>query len=526
MRPVHDRGWDAHGDHTSATDDMAGPTRSLWHQTVSIPPRPPLDADLTVDVCVVGAGIAGLSVAYTLARAGKRVAVLDRYQVGSGESGRTTGHLSNALDDRYFRLEKAFGAEQSRLAAESHTAAINRIEEIVRLEGIDCDFARLDGYLFCGGKDTTKLLDEELAATHRASLTDVTRVTRAPMRGWDSGPALRFPAQGRFHVLKYLDGLARAIERAGGTIHGDSAVDSVEGGSPTKVKTAGGMTVTAGHAVVCTNGSISDMTVTHVKQAPYRTFVVAFAVPRGSVPDALYWDTPDPYHYVRLQPFDDATDALIVGGEDHKTAHADDAGRRFDRLEAWTRERFAMAGARITEWSGQVLEPNDYMAFIGPNPDGATHVWIATGDSGMGMTHGTIAGILLESLIMGREHPWTTLYDPKRVTFHPRELETLAKENVDVAAQLADYVTPGEVRDVSAIAPGEGRIVRRGLHKVAVFRDDDGVLHEKSAVCTHLGCLVDWNTAEKSWDCPCHGSRFDGYGRVLAGPAVEELGPA
>ncbi|MDQ6634228.1 MAG: FAD-dependent oxidoreductase, partial [Gemmatimonadota bacterium] len=424
----------------------------------------------------------------------------------------------------YVTLEKARGETDARLAAESHTAAINRIEETIRLEHIDCDFTRLDGYLFCGGDDTPALLDDELAAAHRASLSDVTLVARAPIIGFDTGPALRFPRQGRFHVLKYLEGLARAIEKLGGTIYGNTKVEKIEGGSPAMITTDDERTVAADDVVVCTNGSISDMMVTHMKQAPYRTFVVALRVPKGSVPDALYWDTPDPYHYARLQPLDAASDALIVGGEDHKTAHEDDAGARFERLEKWARERWPSAGARLTEWTGQVLEPNDYLAFIGRNPDGAEHVWLATGDSGMGMTHGTIAGILLEALLMGREHPWEKLYDPKRITLHARELATLARENADVAVHLTvDYVKPGQVDDVAAIPVGEGRVLRRGMHKVAAYRDESGAVHERSAVCTHLRCIVDWNTAEKTWECPCHGSRFSATGKVIAGPATADL---
>ena len=504
---------------------MPGPTTSLWHQTFTVPTRPALDKDVTTDVCIVGAGIAGLSVAYALARAGRKVVVLDLDQIGSGESGRTTAHLSNALDDRYFRLEKARGETDARHAAESHTAAINRIEETIRIVGIDCDFARLDGYLFCAPGDSAEKLDEELAAAQRAGLSDVARVERTPIRGIDTGPALRFPRQGRFHVLKYLAGVADGIERAGGAIHGGTKVESIEGGTPAKVKTANGHTVKATDVVVCTNGAISDLVVTHAKQAPYRTLVIVLRVPKGSVTDALYWDTGNPYHYVRLQPLDDASDALIVGGEDFKTAHDDDAGVRFERLEQWARERFPAATERIGQWTGQVLEPNDYLAYIGPNPDGSKHVWLATGDSGMGMTHGTIAGILLEALITGKDHPWAKLYDPKRITLHPRELAEVAKENVDVAAQYAEYVTPGDVDDVRTIKPGEGRVIRRGVHKVAAYRDDDGVLHERSAVCTHVKCIVGWNTAEKSWDCPCHGSRFDAYGKVMGGPAIEDLGP-
>ena len=498
-------------------------TTSLWQATASVPSRPPLADHVTTDVCVVGAGIAGLTVAYEAARGGKRVVVLEKEEIGSGESGRTTAHLANAIDDRYAALEKAVGAGNARLAAESHTAAIDAIERIVRDERIDCDFTRLDGYLFCAEGDGPDLLKEELEAAHRAGLGGVTLETSTPVRGWDSGPALRFPAQGRFHVLRYLDGLARGIERAGGVIHGRSRAEKIEGGTPAMVTTADGLTVAADDVVVCTNGSISDMMVTHIKQAPYRTFVVALRVPKGSVPDALYWDTGDPYHYVRLQELDAKSDALIVGGEDHKTAHEDDAGDRFERLEGWTRARFPVAAERLYQWSGQVLEPHDYLAFIGRNPDGAEHIWMASGDSGMGMTHGTIAGLLLGDLLRGRKNPWEKLYDPKRVTLHHTELATMAKENADVAVQYADYVTPGQVGGVESIPRGQGRVIRRGVHKIAAYRDEAGTLHECSAVCTHLKCIVDWNTAEKSWDCPCHGSRFSATGKVLAGPATADL---
>jgi len=499
-------------------------THSIWHDTFTVPSRDALDEHLTTDVCVVGAGIAGLSVAYALARAGKRVIVVEKEQIGSGESGRTTAHLANALDDRYLTLEQARGVESSRIAAEAHSSAIDFIEEAVRAEAIDCDFTRLDGYLFLGGDDGPALLDDELAAAHRAGLKDVTRVERMP--GLDAGPALRFPRQGRFHILKYLDGLARAIESRGGRIFCGSRVEKIEGGSPAMVTIEGDATIAADDVVVCTNSPISDMVVTHTKMAPYRTFVVAFAVPKGSMNDALYWDTPDPYHYIRIQPLDDARDALIVGGEDHKTAHEDDAGTRFSTLERWTRRHWPAATDRIAQWSGQVLETNDYLAYIGRNPDGAEHVWIATGDSGMGMTHGTIAGLLLPALLAGKPHPWEREFDPKRVTLHGRELGTLAKENADVAAQFGDYVTPGQVDDVAAIPLGEGRVIRRGAHKIAAYKDKEGVVHERSAACTHVRCIVDWNTAEKSWDCPCHGSRFDPYGTVLNGPALEDLQPA
>jgi Rieske Fe-S protein len=244
------------------------------------------------------------------------------------------------------------------------------------------------------------------------------------------------------------------------------------------------------------------------------------AVPRGAVPRGLYWDTEEPYHYVRLADGADGDRLLIVGGEDHKTGQAHEPEARFGALLAWTRRHFPMAGDIAFRWSGQVIEPNDYMAFIGRNP-GDENVYIATGDSGHGMTHGTIAGMLIPDLILGVENRWATLYDPSRVT--TRSAGPFVKENVNVAAQYIDWVTPGEVSSPDEIKPGSGAVMRQGAKKFAVYRDDDGSIHIRSAVCTHLYCIVDWNSLEKTWDCPCHGSRYDPFGRVLNGPAVADL---
>jgi glycine/D-amino acid oxidase-like deaminating enzyme/nitrite reductase/ring-hydroxylating ferredoxin subunit len=511
-----------------------GNTASIWYGTYVVPTFPSLGGNATTDVCVIGAGIAGLSTAYHLAKAGRKVIVVDDGTIGGGESGRTTAHLSNAMDEGIYRLEHVHGSEGARLIVESHGAAVDRIERIVNDEKIDCDFERLDGFLFLGGQDSEETLDSELAAAHRVGLTGVARLNRVPNVEYNLGPCLRFPNQGQFHVLKYLAGLANAIVLAGGRIYNETHVSSVQGGSPCVVETSNKHKIAANAVCVCTNASITDMVKTHVKQAPYRTFAIAAVVPRGSVPLGLYWDTEDPYHYVRLQHLEDPSntlgdtrfDALIVGGEDHKTAHEDDADTRWRSLERWTRERFPSAQEVIYRWSGQVLEPNDYIAFIGRNPDGAENVYMASGDSGQGMTHGTIAGMLMSDLILGIPNEWETLYDPKRVSLRASPMEEFAKENADVAKVLVkDYVVPGEVQSENEIPLGEGRVMRKGLHKVAVYRDDEGSVHKHSAACTHLRCIVHWNSAEKTWDCPCHGSRFDPYGTVLNGPAISDLEP-
>ncbi len=505
----------------------SGQSVSVWMRTAEVSPQPELTEDVRADVCIVGAGIAGITTAYMLTREGKSVVVIDDGPVSGGETARTTAHLANALDDHYYELERLHGEQGARLAAASHTAAIDRIERIVAEEKIDCDFTRLDGYLFAPEGESTDELDRELGAARRAGLEGVERVERVPLKSFDTGPALRFPRQGQFHILKYIAGLADAIKRSGGRIFTKTHADVIKGGASAHVKTSSGHVVNSTAIIVATNSPVNDLVAIHTKQAAYRTYAIGARIPRGSVPTILLWDTPDPYHYVRLQTIEGDVrtggyDVLIVGGEDHKTGQAEDYDERYARLEAWTREHFPAVEGIEYRWSGQVMEPVDGLAFIGRNPLDADNVFIATGDSGHGMTHGTIAGMLLTDLILGRENEWETLYNPSRKTL--RAGLEFAKENLNVASQYADLVTGGEVDSVDEIAPGAGAVMRRGLSKVAVYRDDAGALHERSAICTHLGCVVDWNAAEKTWDCPCHGSRFDKQdGHVLNGPAISAL---
>ncbi len=500
----------------------SGENLSVWLATAEWLEAPPLLEHEDADVCVVGAGIAGISVAYMLALEGKSVVVIDDGAVGSGETHHTTAHLTNALDDRYYELERLHGEGGAKLAARSHTAAIDAIEEIVGREGIDCGFERIDGYLVAPPGESTNVLHRELEAARRAGV-EVSFAEHVPTSSYDFGPALRFARQGQFHPLRYVNGVAAAIKRLGGRTYGRTHAKSIQGGDHPLVDTAQGIKITARKIVVATNTPVNDMVTMHTKQAPYRSYVIGARIPKGAVPHLLLWDTPDPYHYVRLQPADNGHghEYLIVGGEDHKTGQAEDFDERFDRLETWTRQRFPIEDVPL-RWSGQVMEPMDGMAFIGRNP-GEENVYIATGDSGNGMTHGTIAGMLITDLILGRENPWTKLYEPSRKSM--RAAGEFARENLNVAAQFADYVTPGDVGSLGDVRAGQGAIVWRGLKHVAAYRDPGGTLHQHSAVCTHLGCIVTWNATENSWDCPCHGSRFDPIdGHVLNGPANTGLG--
>lgn len=487
---------------------------SSWQATCDLPSFAPLTQDIEADVCIVGAGIVGLTAALRLVRAGRRVVVLDSQQPGRGNTGRTTAHLASALDDRFSELARVHGLDAARMAWESHATAIDLIAAIANDEAIDCEFARRDGYLWLAPEHDSDILRRELETVHAFGWRDVEALDEAPVFG---GPCLRFPGQAQFHPLKYLAGLCAALVRSGVAIFGNTRVEGVAGGEEVVVTTAQGHRVRSGAAIVATCSPICDLFAIHSKQASYTTYAIGLEIAAGIVPPGLYWDTADPYHYIRLQPGADDRDILIVGGEDHKTGQADDGERRFDALEAWTRARVPAVQQRRYQWSGQVFETLDGLAHIGPDPGGAANVYIATGDSGMGMTHGTIAAMMLSARICGEASEWTQLYAPGR---HPlRAAGEFLRENANVAAQYADWLRPGEVSSVAEVAPGAGAILRSGLSRIAVYREETGELHACNAACPHLLGSVAWNHLEKTWDCPCHGSRFDRRGEVIAGPA-------
>ncbi|MGJ0507325.1 MAG: FAD-dependent oxidoreductase [Methylocystis sp.] len=482
---------------------------------------PALTGAITTEVAIIGSGIAGLSVAFELASAGRDVVVIDRGPIAGGMSARTTAHLSSYSDDGFRELIRMRGLDVARGWQESQAAAISRIEAIQRQLNADCDFRRLDACLFLAPGTDPGIIDAELVASAQVGMIAV-KHKGAPFAGHEATPWLRFPDQATFHPLKYLAALAKAVRGAGGRLFANSPVMSIEetGGS-VQLTTGDGARVTAAKVVVATNAPINDRLAVHSKQAPYRTYAVAFEIPRGALPDALYWDTLDPYHYVRLQPGTDDVDTLIVGGEDHKTGESNDGQDRILSLARWTRELVPAVGREITRWSGQVLEPIDGVAFIGRNP-GNERVFIATGDSGQGMTHGAVAGLLIADLVQGKDHPWAPVYEPSRKPI--RAMGEMVRENATAAKNFAEYLTPGEKSSEAELAPGEGAIIRRGLGKVAVYRRADGSLCERAAICTHLGCHIHWNSFEQCWDCPCHGSQFSPDGEPLNGPATTPLG--
>src|ERR671921_507206 len=468
-----------------------------------------------VDVVVIGGGIAGLTTAYLVSKSGKKVVVIEDGYIGSGETSRTTAHITHALDDRYYNLEKRHGLNGARVAADSHTAAINRIESIVREENIECDFERLDGFLFLDPSDKKESLDKELEATHRVGINTTGIVEKAPLQSFNTGPCIRFPNQAQFQPLKYLRGLSLAIIKNGRQIYTETHAQEVNSDG---IKTLNDYTVKAKSIVVATNAPIIDKTSKiYDKQDAYRTYVIGARIKKDAIPTALYWDTGNqnsenqvaPYHYVRIQKIDRDDknyDLLIVGGEDHPTGNFssdNDIEKRYSQLELWAKDHFPVEDIEY-QWSGQVMEPQDSIAFIGHNPgDNRNNIYIATGDSGNGITHGTIAG----GDVGQTQHEEENSSDQQGKQENDRRSSSKSEEE--------------EISSLENLKERQGIVLEE--KKMAAYKDHKGQLHTYSAICTHLGCIVTWNNSEKSFDCPCHGSRFSPTGKVINGPANTAL---
>ncbi len=505
----------------------AGKNISYWTDSQFAFPKTPLTENLETDVVIVGGGLAGLSIAYCLSLSGKKVVVVEDGFIGSGETGRTTAHLVTALDHRYYDLEKIFGEEKTKLIAQSHQVAIDFVEQTVHQEKIDCEFERVKGYLFLHPSDKEGSLGKEFEAAGKAGVK---------IREEEEVPGLLYPQkalcflnQAQFHPLNYINGLCKAIEKMGGKVYTCTHASKI---NHQGITTSDKFTVKAKHIVVATNFPVNNLYTMFSKQYPYRTYVIGALVKKGTLPNALWWDTGDfskntkyqPYHYVRLHPYNDLFDLLISGGEDHPTAETSDTHvpeeNRYRVLEAWTRNHFPI-GEMVYRWSGQVLAPMDGIGFIGRNPLDHDNVYIVTGDSGNGMTQCSFAGLLITDLINGKENKWEKLYSPLRFTFKESgvALKLVAEDLKNV---LKKWFYTGSV-ELSEIKNGTAGIVKLDGKKCGAYRDESGKLFLVSAECTHLKCMVLWNNDEKSWDCPCHGSRFSYRGKVINGPANFDL---
>lgn len=489
-------------------------TGPLWKRAADASTFPRLEADLSVDVAVVGGGITGVTAALLLAEAGQRVALLEGRQIAAGVTGHTTAHLTEAIDLRYHRIEGKFGRDAAKLVRESSRAAIEKIATLSSscLDG--CEFKRLPGYLFAADAAGVAEIETEREAAKRAGAEVDLGVVPLSLA---AGPGLCFRNQARIDPVRYVGALAQKVPRASAHVFERTQVVEIEPGEPCRLRLEHGPTVSARAIVLATHAPFSKVSF-QLKISQYRSY--ALAGPLADFPEALFWDTQDPYHYLR-PAIVGGQRQLIIGGEDHKTGKAPDGppDQPFTNLRAYAATLGMQPNAY---WSAQVVESVDGLPFIGP-PAASEPVHVATGFAGNGMTFGTLAAMMLTDALLGVANPYAELYRAGR--FKPlASLGSVVSENVDFPTHLVtDPLHASERFEPANLAAGDGCVVRVDGARLAVYRDQGGRLHALSAICTHLGCQVAFNSVERSWDCPCHGSRFDIDGAVLDGPATKPL---
>ena len=504
---------------------MSGKSQgTLWDTGVEMPVFPPLEGDARVDVAIVGGGITGLTAARLLVREGRRVALLDQGRIGTGTTGGTTAHVTQVPDRRYKELTAKFGRDVMRTVVESSRVALDRIGSLIEEDGIDCDFVRIPAWLYTESEDEVSDLEEEARIARELGVrAELVRDVPLP---FPVAAAVRFEDQARFHPLSYLASLARTVVAEGCRIYEDTRVVAVHGGAhdgdknePCRVETERGNILA--DAVLFATHTPAGFSLLHAEIEPLRSYVMTVRLRGQEPPDGLFFDTADPYNYTRMQPTPEGP-VLIVGGKDTKTGdeHEEESYRA---LEAYIRQRWNVESIE-QRWSAQFYEPPDGLPLIGGALT-SPRVFVATGYSGTGMVFGTLGGMLLADFALDRANPWADVYRTSR--FKPLAGgPQVAKLNLEVATRFVkDRVTVPKVSDLSEVPVGEGRVVEIGGERVAVYREEGGAFHAVSPVCTHAFCIVHWNAAEKSWDCPCHGGRYQPDGSVIEGPPVKGLEP-
>ena len=490
---------------------------SLWLGAAAPTAYPALEEDLDVDVAVIGGGIAGMSAALALKRDGARVAVLERGIVCGGATGFTTAKVTALQATKLSEIHRLHGTEGAAAYAAASLAAVERVDETVREERIECGWERADAFTYAAGEDQVDAVTQEAHVALAAGL-DVRLTTAVPLP-FAVAQAVCLPGQGQLDPVRYVRGLAAAVDGDAARVFESTAVAGVQEGSPCRVRTQDGATITARDVIVATNYPLLDRGLFFARMEAARSYLVAARV-RGDATDGMLITAGEPSR--SLRSYRDGEDTwLLVGGEGHLTGSEEARPERFEVLERFAREHFDVIDVPY-RWSTQDGMPTDKLPYIGPYTLASSHLFVACGFQKWGMTGATIAAGLLADLIAQRKNPYAAVFDPNRATV--RSAPAVAKLQLWVARHfVGDRLSPAQAASARDVPRGEARVVRSGLGKIGVYRDDAGVARGVSLRCTHLGCLLRFNAAERSWDCPCHGSRFDIEGAVLAGPATESL---
>lgn len=491
---------------------------SVWIETGPPQPEfPRLEEDVRADVAVIGGGIVGITTALALQEAGADVVLLDAGRLGHGVSGHTTAKVSSQHGMIYARLRARFGADGARTYARSNEGALAWIADRVHRDAIDCDFRRRESYAYVTSPSSRSQAEDEASAARAAGLP-ATLVESAPLP-YPVEAAVRFDDQAEFHVRRYLLALIEALRRAGGRIYEYSRAVEVDTDESCVVKTPGGR-VTAGQVVVATHYPFLDRSLAFARVHPQRSYAILCRI-AGEPPEGMFISADSPSRSIRSVPVG-GEELLLVGGEGHRTGTGGDTEQRYRRLESFARQHWDVRSLDY-RWSAQDNTTVDGVPYVGGLTPLADRVFMATGFAKWGMTGGTAAALLLTDLLLGRDNPAARLFDPNRLKLRASATR-LVTENAEAGLRfVGDRISKRGRRPIEDLQPGEGDIVRLRGEAVAGHRDELGVLHAVSPTCTHLGCRVNWNTAERSWDCPCHGSRFAPSGEVLQGPAVHSL---
>lgn len=501
-----------------------GALTSLWQGTVNSRQPRIADSSTQYDVIIIGGGITGISLGLQLQRAGKQCLIIEANNIGFGTTGGTTAHLNTLLDTPYTTIIKNFGEEKATLVARAVTAAIANIQDNIDRYQIDCGFEYTDAYLFAQDAQQQKELESIVEACNKVGV-EVTGTDTIPVPNPIS-TAIRIPQQAKFSPLQYVYALATAFEAAGGQITEHERMtdytqrkDEVTGQAFTEVQTQSH--TYRGSSLVFATHIPPGINLLHLRCAPYRSYAIAVKLADGNYPQGLSYDMYDPYHYYRTQKVN-GEDYLIIGGEDHKTAHEANTESCFARLEAHARMLFNIE--QVThKWSSQYFEPVDGLPYIGHLPGAPENVFVATGYGGNGMVYSQVATLLLTDLITKGASKYEEVFTPNRIK-PVAGFTNFVKENTDVVKNLVGGLFAAEdLETLSGMARGEAKVVDYDGKKLALFKDFDGTLHAVNPTCTHAKCTVSWNTAEHSWDCPCHGARYSMDGEVLTGPSTADL---
>jgi glycine/D-amino acid oxidase-like deaminating enzyme/nitrite reductase/ring-hydroxylating ferredoxin subunit len=496
--------------------NLPGRPISYWIDSTPEADFPSLANDVAVDVAIIGAGMVGITAAMLLKRAGKTVAVIESKQVSTGVSGHTTAKVTSLHQLVYADLIEKFGEEKAYIYAESNQAAIERVAAFVEQEQIDCDFSRRSSYTFTESEEELNQIEKEVEAAVKLRLpASLVRQTSLP---FPVAGAVKFDNQAQFHSRKYLLHLAKVIAGNGSYVFENTRVQKVDEGNPCQVFTDQG-TVRAKDVIVATNLPILDEGLFFAKTYPQRSYIIGARIEPSQAPEGMYIGFGKKYYSIRTTPHKDGL-LLLVGGGGHKVGTVENTEEQYLDLEEFVRSRFGVKSFDY-RWSTQDFVSFDKLPYIGKLTPLNQHIYVATGFSLWGMTKGTMSGMILADMILEIENPWAELYNSTRAT--PFVSTQSIKQSLDVGVHWVGDRLKGLGNSLEDVATGEGKLVTVKGEKVAAYRDDEGKIHAVSAICPHLGCIVAWNSAEKSWDCPCHGSRFSCDGTVLHSPSVKDL---